>query len=164
LIVPPFAAALALNSINQSDLRLTVLPSLASAWARFITRRIVTMFNRIAIVCLCSIGLLLQFDRVVAAPVNINSADAATFARELKGVGDTKAAAIVEYRRTHGAFKTVDDLALVKGIGQKLVDRNRADLRIGRLVPAAAPPASGKPAVTAKPAGPPAASGAAPRR
>ena len=111
------------------------------------------MFQRIVMYCLLAAAAL-PLAPALAAPVDINSADAATLSKELKGVGDTKAAAIVEYRRTHGAFKTLDDLALVKGIGQKLVDRNRADLRLGRVVPGAAPAAAtGKPATAAKPAG-----------
>lgn len=72
------------------------------------------------------------------APVNINAADAPTLAQELKGVGPVKARAIVEYRQKHGAFRTVDELAQVKGISQKLIDRNRADLRIGQAGPAPA--------------------------
>jgi competence protein ComEA len=84
-----------------------------------------------------------------AGPVDINSADAATLAQELKGVGSNKAATIVEYRRTHGGFKTVDDLALVKGIGAKLVERNRADLRLGRFTPGTA----GSPAVASTQSG-----------
>ncbi len=85
----------------------------------------------------------------MAAPVNINTADAATLARDLKGIGDSKAAAIVEYRQKHGAFRTVDDLALVKGVGQKLVDRNRADLRIGGAVATANSITGTRPATTA---------------
>lgn len=80
---------------------------------------------------------------VHAGPVNINTADAATLAKELSGVGDVKAAAIVEYRQKHGAFKTVDDLALVPGIGNKFVERNRQNLRLDK---AASTPASAAPA------------------
>jgi competence protein ComEA len=54
-----------------------------------------------------------------SGPVNINSADAATIARELKGVGLSKAEAIVEYRQKHGPFRSADELAQVRGIGQK---------------------------------------------
>ncbi len=73
------------------------------------------------------------------APVNLNSADAATLAQQLKGIGAVKAQAIVDYRQKHGAYRSVDELAQVKGISQKLIDRNRADLRIDRAPTAAAP-------------------------
>ena len=74
--------------------------------------------------------------------VNLNTADAATLAHSLKGIGNAKAQAIVEYRQKHGPFRSVDELAQVKGISQKLIDHNRADLRIERVagVGAAAAP------------------------
>ena len=84
-----------------------------------------------------------------SAPVNINAADAATLAQDLKGIGPVKAQAIVEYRQKHGAFRSVDELAQVKGISQKLIERNRGDLRIGQAAPlavAAAHPAAKPPA------------------
>ena len=68
-----------------------------------------------------------------AGPVNINTADAETISRELEGVGLTKARAIVEYREKHGPFKSPDDLSLVKGIGERTVDLNRANIRIEQL-------------------------------
>jgi competence protein ComEA len=74
---------------------------------------------------------------VWAGPVNINAADAATLAQELKGVGTVKAQALVDYRQKHGPFRTLDDLGLVKGFGHKLIERNRSDLRLGAT--AAAP-------------------------
>lgn len=63
-----------------------------------------------------------------AGPVNINTADAATIAAELKGVGEKTAAAIVAYREEHGPFKTLDDLKNVKGIGDKIIANNEADI------------------------------------
>ena len=72
-------------------------------------------------------------------PVNVNSADVDTLARELKGIGHAKAQAIVDYRQKHGAFRSVDELAMVKGISQKLIERNRSDLRLAGLAVAAAP-------------------------
>ena len=68
-----------------------------------------------------------------AGPVNINTADAETISKELEGVGLTKARAIVEYREKHGPFKSPDDLSLVKGIGERTVDLNRANIRIEQL-------------------------------
>ena len=65
-----------------------------------------------------------------AGPVNVNTADAETISEELKGVGMSKAQAIVEYREKHGPFKSADDLSLVKGIGERTVELNRADILV----------------------------------
>ena len=65
-----------------------------------------------------------------AGPVDINTADAQTIAAELKGVGMTKAKAIVEYRQKHGPFKTADDLSLVKGIGDRTVEINKQNILV----------------------------------
>jgi competence protein ComEA len=67
---------------------------------------------------------------VWAGPVDINSADAATIARELQGIGLSKAQDIVEYRAKNGAFKSVDDLRKIKGIGAKTLERNRVNIRM----------------------------------
>ena len=72
--------------------------------------------------------LLLSPLAVLAAPVNINTASADQLATSLKGVGESKARAIVDYRTQHGAFKTADDLAQVKGIGERTVELNRQDI------------------------------------
>ena len=64
-----------------------------------------------------------------AAPgtaVNINSADAAALAAALSGVGQSRAAAIVQYRETYGPFSTMEELTEVKGISNKTLDKNRA--------------------------------------
>jgi competence protein ComEA len=65
----------------------------------------------------------------IAGPVDVNTADAKTLARELQGIGMAKAEAIVSYREKNGPFKTADDLAKVKGLGKKLVDQNKANLK-----------------------------------
>ena len=66
----------------------------------------------------------------LAGPVNVNTADAETIAAELKGVGLSKAKAIVEYRKKHGPFQDPGDLSLVKGIGERTVDLNRDDIQV----------------------------------
>lgn len=66
----------------------------------------------------------------LGGPVNVNTADAETISAELKGVGLSKAKAIVEYRRKHGPFQSIDDLSLVKGIGERTVDMNRSDIQV----------------------------------
>jgi competence protein ComEA len=66
----------------------------------------------------------------IAGQVDVNTADAETIAAELNGVGLSKAKAIVEYRTKHGPFQKVDDLSLVKGIGETTVEKNRSDIQV----------------------------------
>lgn len=66
-----------------------------------------------------------QVQANLTAAVNINNADAATLAEKLNGVGLKKAQAIVSYREQNGAFKSVEDLLNVQGIGQATLEKNR---------------------------------------
>ena len=104
--------------------------------------------------------LLLLFGTAApAAQVNINTADAATLARELKGIGLKRAQDIVEYRQKHGPFRSVDELALVKGIGPAAIAKNRELIRTdAKGVPAQAAPARPAAGRVAKPVPPPAGS------
>ena len=58
--------------------------------------------------------------------VNINVAGAEELKTLLIGVGDSKAKAIIDYRKINGKFVAVDDLSNVKGIGDKLIEKNRS--------------------------------------
>ena len=72
--------------------------------------------------------------RTSAAPadkVNLNTADAATIDRVLLNIGPSKAQAIVDYRKEHGSFKSPEQLALVRGIGLKTVEKNRDRIVLG---------------------------------
>jgi competence protein ComEA len=77
------------------------------------------------------IATLLLAPVIQAEPVNINTADAATLAKSLNGVGPAKAKAIVSYREKNGPFKSADQLAMVEGFSQKLIDKIRPDVRVG---------------------------------
>jgi len=65
-----------------------------------------------------------------SGPVNVNSADASTLARELDGIGPAKAQAIVEYRQKNGPYKSPEDLLKVQGIGERVLEQNRGNIRI----------------------------------
>lgn len=84
-----------------------------------------------------------------AGPVDINTADAQTLAEGLNGIGMSKAEAIVAYREENGPFASADDLAKVKGVGEKTVERNRDLIVTGAGKPRAS---ASKPAKA--PAGP----------
>ncbi|WP_318438848.1 ComEA family DNA-binding protein [Photobacterium leiognathi] len=53
--------------------------------------------------------------------VNVNTASASDLAASLPGIGETKAKAIVDYRKKHGKFKSAKDLEKVTGLGEKSV-------------------------------------------
>lgn len=53
-----------------------------------------------------------------ATKVNINSADLSQL-ESLPGIGSATAKDIVDYREANGAFKSVEELKEVKGIGDK---------------------------------------------
>jgi competence protein ComEA len=75
--------------------------------------------------------LLLHGARAAAtdAPVNINTASAAELAG-LSGIGPSKADAIVEHREKNGQFKSIDDLKLVRGIGDKMLEQLRPQVTV----------------------------------
>lgn len=78
------------------------------------------------------LALVLSFASfgVFAASININAATVEQLTA-LNGIGEVKAAAIVEYRKAHGPFKSVEQLVEVKGIGLKLVEKNRDMMTVG---------------------------------
>lgn len=64
------------------------------------------------------------------ASIDINTASEKDLT-SLNGIGSSKAKAIVEYR-VGNCFKTVEELAKVKGIGKKTVDRNIDNLTVSK--------------------------------
>lgn len=97
-----------------------------------------------------ALSLLLAGTAMAADKVNINTADAATIDAVLINVGPAKAQAIVEYRKANGTFKSAEELAMVKGIGLKTVEKNRDRIEVGRST-APAKQASSVAAAKAKP-------------
>lgn len=75
--------------------------------------------------------VLLALASLLFAKVDINKADAKELA-SLKGIGQTKATAIVDYRNANGKFKSVDELVKVKGIGKATVEKLRDDIEVGK--------------------------------
>ena len=62
------------------------------------------------------------------APIDVNQANARTFAKAMVGVGLRRAQAIVDYRAQNGPFKSLKDLTKVRGIGRRTLERNRSRL------------------------------------
>lgn len=75
------------------------------------------------------VGMLFPF-LSWAGPVDLNTADAETIARELNGVGQARAQAIVDYRNEYGAFQSTDELLNVTGIGKFILEANEQNILI----------------------------------
>jgi competence protein ComEA len=72
------------------------------------------------------------------AAVNVNTASEAEL-QTLAGIGPAKAKAIIDYRDKNGAFKSVDDLTKVPGIGAGVLSKIRNDVTLtGSTTPPAA--------------------------
>ena len=82
------------------------------------------------VICLGIVGCLPAL--AFAGPVDINTADAATIARELNGIGDSRARAIVEFREKNGRFASPEDVLKVSGIGPQVLKLNRENIRTGQ--------------------------------
>lgn len=72
----------------------------------------------------------IAFSMPAFAAVDLNTASKAEL-ENIKGIGPAKAQAIIDYRKKHGAFMSLDDLKNVKGFGDKTVEKIRAELTIG---------------------------------
>ena len=73
--------------------------------------------------------LMLSGSAYASDKIDLNKASAAQL-QELHGIGAKTAAAIVAYREAHGAFKSVDDLTRVKGIGEKKLSKLEDDIQV----------------------------------
>jgi competence protein ComEA len=104
------------------------------------------------------LSLLLSLAASAAEKININTADAATIDRVMLNIGPSKAEAIVAYRKANGPFRSAEQLAQVKGVGLKTVEKN-----LDRIVFAGGT-APAKPGTAKKPATAKAAPATASRR
>ena len=84
-----------------------------------------------------SVAAVLAVIMVIAGPamaaepvkININKASSAEL-QELKGVGETYANNIVEYRTKNGPFKKTEDLMMVPGIGESVWEANKDKISV----------------------------------
>jgi len=79
----------------------------------------------------CTLILILILPALLfaAGTININTADKETL-MSIKGVGERRAEAIIQYREENGPFTSIDELTEIRGIGQSLIDSNRDTLTV----------------------------------
>ena len=92
------------------------------------------------LILLCRVFMMAVFlsPSWAATTVDMNVADAAQLDAMLDGVGAKKAQLLVEWRQAHGAFRSVEDVAKVKGFGIALAQRNKDKMLFGAKVAAPA--------------------------
>jgi competence ComEA-like helix-hairpin-helix protein len=110
-------------------------------------------FARIALllVAYCAVApSLLANKKPPPAPVNLNTATSEEL-QLVPGIGPVTADKILQMRKSYGAFKSVDDLRAVRGIGPKRLEKMRKYLTIGKTASTAKPATAPKPATPPKP-------------
>jgi competence ComEA-like helix-hairpin-helix protein len=93
-------------------------------------------------------GLLCAKKKPPAHPVNLNTASSEEL-QLVPGIGPSTADKILQMRKSYGAFKSVDDLLAIKGIGPKRLEKMRKYLTVGKAAQTKksstdAPPAKGQ--------------------
>ena len=83
-----------------------------------------------------------------AKPVNINTATSEEL-QQVPGIGPATAEKILQMRKSYGAFKSVDDLLAIRGLGAKRLEKMRKYLTVGK--PALTKPAAPTPAKSPPP-------------
>jgi competence protein ComEA len=66
---------------------------------------------------------------VPAAPISLNTATVEQL-DQLEGIGPTTAQKILDWRKQHGGFRSVDDLRQISGIGPKRFDSLKDKVRM----------------------------------
>src|SRR5438445_12240027 len=88
----------------------------------------------LVVMFLCVAALHATSKKPPAHPVNINSASAGQL-QQVPGIGPATADKILQMRKSYGAFKSVDDLLAIRGLGPKRLDKMRKYLTVGKPTP-----------------------------
>jgi competence ComEA-like helix-hairpin-helix protein len=106
------------------------------AWRSFLSR-FSLLFLSLSLIC--SPAVLGGKKKPPAQPVNINTANSEQL-QTVPGIGPATAEKILQMRKSYGAFKSVDDLLAIRGLGAKRLEKMRKYLTVGK--PAATKPAA----------------------
>ena len=88
-------------------------------------------FHTVLVFCLMLVPAVLAKKKPPAHPININTAGA-TELQQVPGIGPSTAQKILDTRKSYGAFKSVDELLAIKGIGTTKLEKMRKYLTVGK--------------------------------
>jgi len=120
----------------------------AMAWRSLAARSLLSSF--FLALFLSAAALPPTTKRLPLRPVNINTANAEEL-QLVPGIGPVTAEKILQMRKSYGAFKSLDDLVAIRGIGKKRLDKMRKYLTVGKAAaakstqPQTPPPAKAAP-------------------
>jgi comEA protein len=95
-------------------------------------RPLTVRFFLTLIICLCvSLTPGIAKKKPPLKPVNINTATSEEL-QQVPGIGPATAEKILQMRKSYGAFKSVDDLLAIRGLGTKRLEKMRKYLTVGK--------------------------------
>ena len=89
------------------------------------------LFSSLTFCCLLASAMVATAKKPPLKPVNINSATSEEL-QQVPGIGPVTADKILQMRKSYGAFKSVDDLLAVKGLGKKRLEKMRKYLTVSK--------------------------------
>lgn len=83
----------------------------------------------VMVLCTSALAADVAADTADMDKININTAPADELIL-LKGIGKVNAGKIIDFRVSHGQFKTIEDLMMVPGIGKKTFEKNKDRIKV----------------------------------
>src|SRR5712675_1992814 len=81
--------------------------------------------------CFVAQGISAATKKPPLKPININTANSHEL-HQVPGIGPATAEKILQMRKSYGAFKSVDDLLSIRGIGKKRLEKMRKYLAVNK--------------------------------
>jgi len=127
-------------ALDTPEMKVVIIPESTTASATMDMNEIITFSNSetatdtSAVTATESVTTAAANNTETKAPqptglININTATKEQL-MTLNGIGEVKAAAIIDYRRENGKFKSIEELDNVKGIGPKIIEKIRANITV----------------------------------
>src|SRR3982074_1640725 len=111
-------------------------------------RPITRLIFGLLMLCFVAEGISAATKKPPLKPININTANSEEL-QQVPGIGPATAEKILQMRKSYGAFKSVDDLLAIRGIGRKRLDKMRKYLTIRKakapIAKSSAPPGARTP-------------------
>src|SRR5882757_5880780 len=97
-------------------------------------RPIIRLIFGLLMLCFVAEGISAATKKPPLKPININTANSDEL-QQVPGIGPATAEKILQMRKSYGAFKSVDDLLAIRGLGAKRLEKMRKYLTVGKPAP-----------------------------